>query len=155
MPYLIDGHNLIGALPSLALDDPHDEAKLVLLLRSFAARTRKKCVVVFDSGMPGGASRLSTASVRVIFAGAGQEADAILLRRIRKERNPAGWVLVSADRRVRAAARQQRMKWLSNRQFARLLASAPVGPTMAEMPDDPPGEAEVEGWLREFGADKG
>jgi S-adenosylhomocysteine hydrolase len=29
MPYMIDGHNLIGKLPDISLDDPNDEALLV------------------------------------------------------------------------------------------------------------------------------
>ena len=60
MAYLIDGHNLIGQLPDLSLNDPNDEAKLVQKLIGFAARQQKRVVVVFDSGLPGGKSRLST-----------------------------------------------------------------------------------------------
>jgi hypothetical protein len=36
MPFLIDGHNLIGALPDLDLDDPDDEARLVERLQRLA-----------------------------------------------------------------------------------------------------------------------
>ncbi len=47
MPLLIDGHNLIGRLPDLRLDDPDDEAKLVARLRTYCARTRKRITAVF------------------------------------------------------------------------------------------------------------
>ena len=57
MPLLIDGHNLIGRLPDLRLDDPQDEAKLVARLRVYHARTGKRVTVVFDRGLPGGRSR--------------------------------------------------------------------------------------------------
>src|SRR5262245_17638894 len=83
MPYLIDGHNLIARLPDINLADPHDEAELVLRLRSFAARSKKQCVVIFDQGLPGGQSSLSTHSVKVIFATAFQTtADRIIQERI-------------------------------------------------------------------------
>ena len=42
MPILIDGHNLIGQMPGLSLEDPHDEEMLVTLLRSYRARTGKE-----------------------------------------------------------------------------------------------------------------
>ena len=64
MPILIDGHNLIGRLPDLRLDDPDDEAKLVLRLRAYAARTRKRITVVFDQGLPGGCLLYTSPSPR-------------------------------------------------------------------------------------------
>ena len=86
MPLLIDGHNLIGRLPDLHLDDPHDEAKLVLRLRAYAARTRKRITVVFDHGLPGGESLpLSSAGVKAIFASAGRSADRVLQERIKED----------------------------------------------------------------------
>ncbi len=45
---LIDGHNLIGRMPGLALSDPEDEAKLVALLKRYRARHKRDIVVVFD-----------------------------------------------------------------------------------------------------------
>ncbi|MGD9375749.1 MAG: NYN domain-containing protein, partial [Anaerolineae bacterium] len=48
MPILIDGHNLVGKLPVLSLQDPDDEQKLIELLRSYQARTGKEVIVVFD-----------------------------------------------------------------------------------------------------------
>ena len=50
MPILIDGHNLIGRLPAISLQDPDDEDKLVRLLKSYQARTGKSLTVVFDAG---------------------------------------------------------------------------------------------------------
>ena len=52
MHYLIDGHNLIGALPDISLEDPDDEVKLILVLRSWAvARRRREVTVIFDGGL--------------------------------------------------------------------------------------------------------
>jgi hypothetical protein len=52
MPYLIDGHNLIHYMDDIRLGDPNDEAELVIKLRGFCARRKKKAVVIFDQGLP-------------------------------------------------------------------------------------------------------
>lgn len=150
MPYLIDGHNLIGQLPDLDFDDPHDEARLVERLKGAMGRKRKRCTVVFDGGLPGGPSRdLSTSSVRVVFAHGGTSADAIIIERIRQARDPQRWIVVTADHAIIDVARQHKVAVLSPTAFAReLTAPAPTAD-----PDAKPqvGPDEVEEWLRLFG----
>lgn len=119
MPYLIDGHNLIGKLPGISLDDPDDEAKLVERLRGFVARTRQKCVVVFDHGVPGGVSRMSNNSVQVVFASAHEDADTVLKRRIRSQSNPQAWTVVSSDNDVLFTAQSLKMRVMKSAAFAR------------------------------------
>lgn len=160
MPFLIDGHNLISALPDIDLDDPDDEAKLVEKLRRFSARTGKRCTVVFDGGLPGGFSReLSKGPVQVFFAAAQQsDADTLLRARIGKVRHPGGWTVVSSDREVQRAAEAQGMKALSSQDFAAQMGAA-LGEEAAlkatDGADDKPAEewldpTEVEEWLRFF-----
>ena len=62
MPHLIDGHNVIAALPDIDLEDEHDEAKLVLKLRAWTGRRHRKAIVIFDGG------DIVTADVRLIEA---------------------------------------------------------------------------------------
>ncbi len=159
MAYLIDGHNLIGQLPDISLTDPNDEAKLVQKLNGFAARTGKRCVVVFDSGLPGGKSRLSTGQVEVIFASARSSADDVMKERIRHVRDPGQWVVVSNDRVVLDAARARRMTTRTSAEFAPELRAAPTTPPQHERkPDEDAGEAadvhlspdEIEAWLKLF-----
>ncbi|MBN2305518.1 MAG: NYN domain-containing protein [Anaerolineae bacterium] len=153
MPYLIDGHNLIGQMPTISLTDPHDEAKLVERLRRFMARQGKRCTVVFDGGLPGGLSRdLSTPSVQVVFAHGGTNADRIILERIRHARDATRLIVVSADREIVDAAQRRRMRVIPPAEFAADLD----GPTVPDEPDagenaNPrltPGE--VDDWLRLF-----
>lgn len=165
MHYLIDGHNLIAKLEDLALDDPDDEAKLVLRLRSWTAANRKRRVtVIFDGGLPGGQStRLSTSRVTVVFASAGQTADDLLIRRINQIKNPAEFTLVSSDAEVLAAARKRRMPLLLAEQFATQLpperprpAATPVETAdeqqIAERRETPQlSDDEVNEWLELFG----
>jgi hypothetical protein len=153
VPYLIDGHNLIGQMAELSLDDPHDEAKLVERLRQFAARKGKRCVVVFDSGLPGGLSRdLSSSGVQVIFAHGGTTADAIILERLRYLPDPANWTVVSADREISRAAERRRVPVIAPANFA----AAMRGPTAPDDDEDPNPHLspnEIDAWLRLFGRD--
>ena len=153
MPYLIDGHNLIAALPDIDLADDNDEAQLVLKLRGFAARQKTKCAVVFDGGLPGGASRLSTSTVQVVFASAQRsDADSLIKRRIAKLPDPRNWTLVSSDRELRSSAHSRRMPQLSAQQFAELLRQpqqARNDSAETEKPD--PSADDTELWLKQFG----
>jgi predicted RNA-binding protein with PIN domain len=153
VPYLIDGHNLIGQIVDLRLDDPHDEAKLVERLKSTMARQQKRCVVVFDGGLPGGLSRdLSTGSVQAIFAHGGTTADAIIMERLRHLRDPGSWIVVSADHEITDAAARRRVRVMSPAEFAARM-SGPAVPDDDENPDPHLSPNEVEDWLRLFGAD--
>jgi len=150
MPYLIDGHNLIAALPDIDLSDPDDEAKLVLKLRGFTSGKKSTCVVIFDHGLPGGASQLSTRSVEVIFAAARRSnADRLLKQRIRKLPDPRNWTLVTSDREVQAVARARGMRCIGAPQFARELQARSRPAAHTEPP--PLAEDEIDEWLDIFG----
>lgn len=160
MRYLIDGHNLIGQLPDLSLTDPDDEAKLVQKLIGFAARQKKRIVVIFDSGLPGGKSRLSTNQVEVVFASSRSSADDVMKERIRLARDPGQWVVVSNDHAVINAARVRRMSVLTSAEFVLLLRPPPTQKA-GRHTDRDTGETadvyvspdEVEAWLKLFSAD--
>ena len=150
MPFLIDGHNLIGRLPDLCLDDPDDEAKLVARLRAYCARTGKHVTVVFDRGLPGGRSELSGGGVKVIFASAGRTADGILCERIRRARDPRGLTLVTSDREVIATAQSRGAGVMRSEEFATRLAASRTGKVEVEK-DVHLSVKEVEEWLQIFG----
>ncbi|MFQ3566854.1 MAG: NYN domain-containing protein [Aggregatilineales bacterium] len=157
MRYLIDGHNLIAALPDISLDDPHDEAKLVEKLRSFCVGRGAQCTVVFDNGLPGGrAPALSTTQVEVIFAGSNTNADRILQERICNQKDVRAMTVVSSDREVRAAAARRRIAVLRNDEFARLLArpAAATRPAPKALSDDDEKPrsslADINYWMEHF-----
>lgn len=161
MHYLIDGHNLIAKMPDIDLDDPNDEALLVLRLRSWVAGGRKRrATVIFDGGLPGGRSHFhSSDRLDVIFASEGRTADALLIRRIRKAKNPAEFTLVSSDQEVIDAARARRMRHIDSEAFAASLSefrqreveeAAPEAPDEAEQPAV--SQEEVSEWLALFEA---
>ncbi|MFQ6100459.1 MAG: NYN domain-containing protein [Anaerolineae bacterium] len=155
MPLLIDGHNLIGRLPDLRLDDPQDEAKLVARLRTYCARTRKRATVVFDRGLPGGCSwELSGGGVEVVFASAGRTADGILRERIRGARDPRGLTVVTSDREVIAAARAGGARVMRSEEFAAQLSTSRAVETVEAERDVYLSAEEVEEWLQVFGAER-
>lgn len=152
MTYMIDGHNLIGQLPDISLEDPNDEALLVQKLVGFAARTGKKCLVVFDYGLPGGSSRMSTRSVQVVFASGRSSADRVMMERIRKIPDPLQWIVVSSDNDVLTTARLRKMGTLHSDEFAALMQSPPKPKVDAgEAADVQLSDTEVDEWLDLFG----
>lgn len=155
MPYLIDGHNLIHFLDDIHLDDPHDEAKLVIKLRGFCARWRKKVVVVFDHGLPGGYSQLSTPSVMVIFASASNsDADSLIRERIKRTRDVKGWIVISSDNEILDEARNIGMRGMKCVDFAeKLTRPAEEKPHKGENPNVMVSDKEIQEWLEVFGVD--
>lgn len=156
MPYLIDGHNLIHFVDGFDLDDPDDEAKLVLKLRGFCARKRKKCVVVFDEGLPGGTSSMSTPSVQVVFASSRQSnADRIIRERIRNTRDVKGWIVVSSDNEILDEAKNMGMRGIKSAEFAqRLQSPKKQQPHVGLQEQVSVSGAEVEEWLSVFEYDE-
>jgi predicted RNA-binding protein with PIN domain len=156
MAYMIDGHNLIGKLPDISLDDPNDEALLVQKLSGFAAGTGKRCLVVFDHGLPGGSSRMGNRAVQVVFASGRSSADKVMIERIKKIPDPTNWTVVSSDRDVQNVARSRRMRILHSEEFVTLLESPPRPVLDAgEASDVQLSADEVDEWLNVFGEDGG
>ena len=125
---LVDGHNLIGQLQDLSLDDPYDEAKLSMAIRSFCMRSKMKATVIFDNGLPGGVSKqLSNSSVKVIFAPSGTQADTLIMRRARELLDPRDpLLLVTSDRRILRLAFAYGIETLSSPEFAIMIGFRPV-----------------------------
>jgi uncharacterized protein len=149
MPFLIDGHNVIAALDDIDLEDPHDEAKLVMRLRAWTGRTGRKAIVVFDGGLPGGPSRtLSTVDVKVVFAARHHtNADRVIRERVRALPDAGNWTVVSSDHEVHDQAREAGARTLTAQEYVELL-ERPTTPEK-EKPDSI-SAAEVEAWLEIF-----
>jgi predicted RNA-binding protein with PIN domain len=148
MPILVDGHNLIARMPDLSLDDPDDEAKLVERLRRFQARTGKRLTVVFDGGLPGGVEPdLSTSKLQVVFAPAGRTADALIVRRVQRDKDARGLTVVTSDRRVMDAIERLGAKAVRSESF---VADLNASPASGESDDIVLSESELEEWLDVF-----
>jgi hypothetical protein len=151
MQMLIDGHNLIAKLPDLDLTDEEDEAQLVARLRTYAYQKRRQVTVVFDHGMPGGRSDLSSGPVEVVFSSTGRQADGIIQERILGARDTQGIIVVSSDRRIVRAAERRRMRVVRSEEFAEELARpAEEEAPMAPKPPPPADADEIAEWLDVF-----
>jgi predicted RNA-binding protein with PIN domain len=154
MKLMIDGHNLIGQTPGLRLDDPEDEAKLVMLLRSYAARRRGRAlVVVFDHGVYGHPQRLDGYGVVCHFARSPQDADTQIARRLRGLARPREWALVTSDRALARVAEERGVRVIDSLAFAAQLTAPrkPRADAAEEKYDAHLSEAELDEWLRLFG----
>ncbi|NTU85517.1 MAG: hypothetical protein HGA45_40205 [Chloroflexales bacterium] len=158
MPILIDGHNLIGQMPGISLTDPDDEARLVLLLRRYAARRRgRKVIVIFDGGVYGHPDDLNGYGVEARFARSPSDADSELIRRIRAVKRRDEWVVVSSDRAVAGEAQARGLPVVSSQEFARRLVAmdTPRASLNAKRNDRPLSKAEIDEWMRLFGLEEG
>jgi len=149
MPYLIDGHNLIGQTPGMSLDDPDDEAKLIQLVKRFCSRgaKRMKAIVIFDRGLPAGASRLSGGGVEVRFASQASSADALIRRRLRELRDANNWTVVTSDGKVAETARARGARVMSSAEFAAEMTAETAG---AEKRQPRLSKEDVAQWEEEF-----
>ncbi len=106
---IIDGYNFIKApgaiLPkneSLELQRDH----LIKLLHSLPTLRNQDITIVFDGNQPPVAINAPKfRRMKVIFSGAGKEADDIIQNIIRNEANPGNLQIVSSDRKIQFTAK--------------------------------------------------
>ncbi len=157
MHWLIDGHNLIGAMPGLNLSDAHDEDKLLEYLRRYRARSGHKLTVIFDAGIAyHPVTKQKSGGITVQFAPRGKTADQVIIRRLRTVKNPQAVKVVTSDRQIQQAAGEQRVRVVSAQEFAVLLQQSPQNrgqPALGSKVENYPSTAEVEEWLNIFSGD--
>jgi len=122
MPYIIDGHNLIGQLPELSLAEIEDEQQLIEILQDFCRREQRSAEVYFDNAPPGMPRARNYGRLSAFFSLAGKSADQAIAERLhRLGKEARNWTVVSSDRQVQAMAKAMRAKVLSAAEFARQL----------------------------------
>jgi predicted RNA-binding protein with PIN domain len=151
VPILIDGHNLIGRLTTISLEDQDDEEKLVRTLMSYRARTGKRITVVFDAGATYALPEIRRrGGLEVVFASRGSNADRVIARRMQRSRNPQEWLVVTSDQELARTVARLGARVRSADDFAAEL-SAPDDTPDDEWKDDAPSPEEVDAWLALFG----
>jgi len=147
MPYLIDGHNLIGRMHGLSLEDPDDEAKLLLRLRAFCAREGSTAAVYFDGAIVGSRPQPPQSGVTAHFVAPPETADGAIARQLKRlGRQTPNWTVVSSDAAVASEARRRGARVESSESFARRLTPSAASPTEPEKPPAPSGPDEIADW---------
>jgi predicted RNA-binding protein with PIN domain len=151
MPYLVDGHNLIGQMTDIDLGDPDDEARLISRLRAFCARTGRKATVYFDRGSPGSQTPSSAGGLRIVFVARPRTADEAIYARLAQLGGEArNWTVVSSDRQVQRAAERAGAKSMSSPDFADRLLMDDAPLEESEKPQSPSSEEDIARWERIF-----
>ena len=150
MPYLIDGHNLIGKIPGLRLDEMDDELALIELLQTFCQLTGKNADVYFDRSASGHARASVHGRVTARFVRSGETADQAIARHLKRLGNAASnWTVITSDRQVQNAAKSARARLISSEDFRRELLAENSSPGAKETPQI--SSTEVDEWLELFG----
>lgn len=152
MNFIVDGHNLIGSLShisQISLQDYDDEFKLVMLLRRVStAKKGRHVLVVFDRGVYNQHQPLNGYGVTCHFATSPQDADAVIIRKMRQFPKTHDWSLVSNDRRIIDVALQLGVRHTSNQRFIQHMLR--ITNTKAEYHDEKPevplSPNEIEAW---------
>lgn len=151
MPYIIDGHNLIGKLKSIDLNDPDDEKMLIRLLSTFMIENDKHGIVFFDQAAFGGTQRGEIGRLEVRFIRPPQNADRAIQNYLGGIKSQAAnYIVVSSDHQVRDAAMRFGARWMKSEEFAARLTHDEVRTESEEKPKAQLSSDEIEDWERLF-----
>jgi len=109
MPIIIDGYNLLRWVQNIEEYQSLDEAALCRIVSEYLVRVRTYAQVIFDGLGPRDKSELGGIdNLEVFFSGEHLEADDIIEEKIAEYSAPKNMVVVSTDRRIRAAATKRK-----------------------------------------------
>jgi predicted RNA-binding protein with PIN domain len=151
MPYLIDGHNLIGSMPDIHLDDPEDELQLIHRLSDLFKRRRISGTVYFDQRGPGMERQFSAGRLKVEFATSPNTADRAIQARLQGlKRDAPNYIVVTSDHQIQNTARKAGARILESADFAQQLGVSNADPPENEKPDIPMSPRDVRQWQKLF-----
>jgi predicted RNA-binding protein with PIN domain len=151
--YIIDGYNVIHAIPALKKTLAHNaESSRELLIHSVSQLTHKKkfrCTIVFDGTAPENSLRQSAhAPVHVIFSFP-FSADAKIKTMIEQSKQRPKLVIISSDREILNFAKACSCQTYTSKYFANLLSEGDE--IITEKSDIPLSSTQVDEWLKIFG----
>jgi predicted RNA-binding protein with PIN domain len=119
MPIIIDGHNLLWMLQKSSKDpDSISDLKLCHIVARYLKLVSEKGHIVFDGTGPTDKRAFDNISnLEVSFSGLAREADEVIEKKITASTDPRRLVVVSSDRRLRAAARAAKASAIKSEAF--------------------------------------
>ena len=126
MPYLIDGSNLIGHIPTLELRDSRSKHRLVAQLLIFQSIKKTKIILVFD-GPPDPellGKKYKRKELTILWPNREESADTIIKERAQMQSDMRHLNVVSSDREIKNFALDIGAKVLNCKEFHKLLKTA-------------------------------
>ena len=151
MPFIIDGHNLIGKISGIHLAQMDDEEKLIRRVLKYCNSAQKQAEIYFDRAAPGGAGKRKYGRVTAVFVDARRTADDAIHRRLAGlKRQARNWTVVSSDRRVQVEARAMGAGVITSEDFVEMMENERFN--NASSGNAPLDDDEIADWLKAFGA---
>lgn len=156
MPFVIDGHNLLKAIQKI--DEKYhdlDEENLCRMLSKYFSLIGDTAQIVFDGTGPRDKTEFQRINrLEVFFSGPTREADPIIEQKIQANTAPKRLIVVSTDRRLRAAAAKRRAVSLRSENFWQIMTDRLDRPNTPS--PEPKGkrhgitDSETDQWLQQF-----
>lgn len=151
--FILDGYNIIHAIPSLKRTLVHDAESARELLIHAAGRygiaENIRCTIVFDGMAPeNNRTASSHAPIHVVYSSP-LTADAKIKHMIEHSKNRSSLVIVTSDREILRFAQLHSCHHHTSKHFAHLLAD--TDDTVTEKSDAPLPPSQIEEWLKIFG----
>ena len=154
---VIDGYNLIHAMPELArlVGSDLERARDALVSKLAVYRSRRgdvRVTVVFDGQSMAAQQSRPPGGIEVVFSRAPQNADAKIRTMLALEKSPKSWTVVTSDNSIVLFARDFGAKTIPSAEFAAKLGPAipKLGPNRPLQKDTPMSAAEVAEWEEFF-----
>jgi predicted RNA-binding protein with PIN domain len=153
---VVDGYNLIHAMPELArlVGNDLERARdgLVAKLAVYRSGRSVRVTVVFDGRGTAGQQTRPPGGIEVVFSRAPQTADTKIKNMISLEKSPRSWTVVTSDNCIVRYARDYGAKTIPSAEFAAKLGPAipKLGPNRPAAQDTPMSRAEVAEWEEFF-----
>ncbi len=114
--YVIDGFNLLYALPELPTGTWQQKREtLVDLIRKRRPQGNNRLTLVFDS-REGSGNRERLGEIEIVYT-AGETADDWIALKVREVQNPREIVVVTDDQGIRGQIRGTGAKWMGTKEF--------------------------------------
>ncbi len=152
--FLIDGYNVIHAIPALkkllAQDSDSAREQLIHLISKLTIKRKFRCTVVFDGDQPKSRIKHSShAPIHVVYSSP-QSADAKIKQMIEHSKNRSLLVIISSDREILNFARVCACTTHTSKHFANLLFAEETSDG-EEKDSSTLSKSQVNEWLRIFG----
>jgi predicted RNA-binding protein with PIN domain len=154
---IIDGNNLLFAMHEHAPIPAVGRETLVRVIEQWARKREDKITLVFDGPVPeaGMARQMDSPRIIVKFS-APLTADDVIIKMIRKTKDPANTRVVSSDTAIATEAKYRRCPWTDSPAFVRAVFAerdTAADTSAAATPEKPqaPSPEETNEWLKTFG----